>query len=317
MTSEKTIPQEFLWRRLHSLIGLWLVVYLTIHLFTNSQAALFIGDDGIGFVHAVNSIHELPYLPVIELLLLAFPILIHAIWGILYVRNAKYNSFNNTGRTPYLPEYPRNRAYTWQRITSYLLILGIIAHIIHMRVIEYPITAKLGSQNVYIVRITSDEGLYPLAARLGATIYDKNQIESMKEKVGKQEDGNVSDSKITPEILVERQSMSQQRNRVLALEKRALGDHEVIAEANSFGIVELLMLRDTFKMPLMLVLYTLFVLFACFHAFNGLWTCMITWGVTLTARSQRLMRLFSNALMVIVASFGLVAIWFTYWINLK
>ncbi|KIA76522.1 hypothetical protein DB43_AD00010, partial [Parachlamydia acanthamoebae] len=54
-----------------------------------------------------------------------------------------------------------------------------------------------------------------------------------------------------------------------------------------------------------------------YHGFNGLWTFMISWGVTLTALSQRYMRHLATALMVIVAFLGMAAIWGTYWINLK
>ena len=82
--------------------------------------------------------------------------------------------------------------------------------------------------------------------------------------------------------------------------------------APSFGIAELLMVRDTFKSPLMILLYTGLVLAACFHGFNGLWTFMISWGITLTARSQRLMRTLATGLMVLVTFLGLAAIWGTY-----
>ena len=44
------IPRAFIWRRLHSLMGLWLVLFLGEHLLTNSQAALWLGDNGKGFV---------------------------------------------------------------------------------------------------------------------------------------------------------------------------------------------------------------------------------------------------------------------------
>ena len=55
------IPKEFIRRRAHSLMGLWLVLFLIEHLFTNSQAALLIGDNGSGFVKAVNALKSLPY----------------------------------------------------------------------------------------------------------------------------------------------------------------------------------------------------------------------------------------------------------------
>ncbi len=309
--SDKTVPSAFIWRRLHSLTGVWLAVYLIIHLFTNSQAALWIGSDGTGFIHAVNGIHELPYLFAIELAILGVPILIHLLWGIQYLRGATYSSFGQKGFTPYLPEYPRNRAYTWQRITSYLLMIGIVAHVIHMRVIEYPLHAQVESLHFYTVRITADEGLYTLAPRIGATIYDQSKIDMMKKELQK------AAAEVPIKNPIDIQIRQQSKKWLTALEKRPLKANEVIAEANNFGTVELLMVRDTFKMPLMLVLYTLFVLSACFHAFNGLWTAMISWGITLTPRSQWLMRRLTNGLMFIVAALGLAVIWLTYWVNLK
>lgn len=266
---ENSIPSDFVWRRLHSLAGLWLVVFIIFHLLTNSQAALPLGDDGVGFIHAVNQIHDMPYLPVIEIAVLAVPILIHLVWGIKYLRTAKYNSFGDTGHTPYLPEYPRNRAYTWQRITSWILVFGVVAHIVHMRFVEYPTTSGQGLHKTYAVRVSLDENIYPLAERLGIRLVTMTEDQSLK-------------------------------------------PGEALAVANNFGAAEFLMVRDTFKMPLMLALYTIFVLTACYHAFNGLWTAMITWGITLTERSQRLMRFLAVSLMAAVTFLGLSAIWMTY-----
>lgn len=270
-SEQALIPQAFIWRRLHSLAGVWLVIFVIGHLFTNSQAALFIGDDGIGFIRSVNSIHDLPYLPVIEIVVLALPILLHLIWGIKYLLTAKYNSFGDGGTTPYLPEYPRNKAYTWQRITSWLLIVGIIAHVVHMRFVEYPMAGK---GHTYMVKVSDDTGLHSLASRLGVTLYQEDQVPQ----------GTLA---------------------------KPLGKNEVIAVADNFGTAELLMVRDTFKMPSMIVLYTLLVLATCYHAFNGLWTAMITWGVTLSARSQNMMRVITVFIGVVVTLLGLAAVWLT------
>ncbi|MEI8125478.1 MAG: succinate dehydrogenase cytochrome b558 subunit [Parachlamydiaceae bacterium] len=271
--TENIIPSSFIWRRLHSITGIWLALFIIFHLLTNSQAALPLGDDGIGFVRAVNSIHDLPYLHLIEIGILGVPILIHALWGIHYLYSASYNSFGKTGHTPYLPEYPRNRAYTWQRITAWILVLGVIGHIVHMRFIEYP-TPFGQEKHAYIVRVSLDDGIYSLTKRLDIQLETKHQGISLKRG-------------------------------------------EAVAVAKDFGTAELLMVRETFKMPIMLVLYTLFVLTACFHAFNGLWTAAITWGIALTERAQRIIRYLTVLLMVSVASLGLCAIWLTYWINLK
>lgn len=265
--SSQAIPATFIWRRLHSLTGLFFTLFLIEHLFVNSQAALFFGDDGWGFVKAVNNIHDLPFLPLIEIFLLGVPIVLHMIWGVVYLRTAEQNAYGVIGNKPYLPEYPRNKAYTWQRITSWILLIGIIAHVIHMRFVEYPITHSAGSKKEYIVKLQYDEGLSSLSERLGF------KIETSKDTV--------------------------------------------VAITSSFGMAELLIVRETFKMPLMIALYTILVLAACFHGFNGLWTFMISWGVTLSERSQKGMLRVAQFLMVSIAFLGLAAIWGTYWINLK
>ncbi|WP_068471283.1 succinate dehydrogenase [Candidatus Protochlamydia phocaeensis] len=308
------IPRAFIWRRAHSLTGIWLVLFLIEHLLTNSQAALFIGDDGNGFVSAVNSLKALPYLPVIEIFLLGVPFLVHGIWGVRYLWTAKYNAFPTDGSSPSLPQYSRNQAYTWQRLTSWILLIGILAHVIHMRFIEYPTSAQLGSQHLYIVRLSVDNGLYTLGDRLGFDLYTASKVQHLKAAISRQDVPHFEPG--SPEQLVADQKRREELAWVTAMDKWQLGAHEVLAVSKSFGVAELLMVRDTFKNPVMILLYTGLVLAACFHAFNGLWTAMFKWGVTLTAASQNLMRAFATGLMVIITFLGLAAIWGTYWLNL-
>lgn len=309
------IPRAFIWRRAHSLTGLWLVFFLIEHLFTNSQAALFIGDDGSGFVSAVNFLKNLPYLPVIEIFLLGIPFLIHGLWGIRYLLTAKYNSFTTDGSLPSLPQYKRNQAYTWQRITSWILLVGILAHVIHMRFIDYPTSAQIDSHHLYISRVESDDGLYTLSKRLGFEIYNQQDVQEMKRHFLSQPETQLHKNS-KPEELIKAQKQREEYAWVAALEKWPLKENQLIAVSPSFGVAELLLVRDTFKSPTMILLYTSLVLATCFHAFNGLWTCMITWGITLTFRSQQLMRSLAVTLMVIITFLGLAAIWGTYWFNL-
>lgn len=285
------IPRDFIWRRAHSLTGIWLVLFLIEHLLTNSQAALYIGDDGFGFVKSVNWLHELPYLQVIEIFLLGVPLLIHGLWGVRYLFTGESNSFRTDGTKPSLPQYPRNQAYTWQRITSWILLFGILAHVIHMRFIEYPASAKLDGKQYYMLPVSLDKGLYSLSKRLDFELYDQTKIQTASK-------------------------LSAQKDWAAALIERPLSENQILVVSPSFGTVELLMVRDAFKSPVMILLYTGLVLATCFHAFNGLWTSMISWGVTLTAASQRLMRKIAVTLMIIVTFLGLAAIWGTYWINL-
>jgi succinate dehydrogenase / fumarate reductase cytochrome b subunit len=301
------LPSAFVWRRLHSLTGFFLVLFLIEHLFVNSQAALFFGADGHGFIEAVNSIHNLPYLPIIELSLLAVPILIHAVWGVVYLRTSESNSYATDGSKPSLPEYPRNRAYTWQRITSWILLFGIAAHVIHMRFLEYPAAAQLGNQKYYMVRLEQDAGLDTVAHRLDVQLYDQQKIEELK--------------KINPTVKpdmssIKKQELEQEKEWIKAIDQHKLQSGEVVAVSSNFGTASLLLVRETFKMPLMMLLYSILVIAACFHAAQGFWTFMISWGVTLTERSQQLMGYFSTFLMGLLIFLGLASIWGTYWLNL-
>jgi len=67
----------------------------------------------------------------------------------------------------------------------------------------------------------------------------------------------------------------------------------------------------------MAILYTIFLLAAAFHAFNGLWTFLITWGFILSYRSQRAMLPVSYFGMILLSLLGLAAIWGSYWFNLR
>ena len=284
----------FIWRRVHSLMGFWLVIYLTEHLIINSQATLWLGDDGAGFITFVNFLESLPYLQVIELLLIGFPLLVHGIWGIKRALSAKCNT---------LP-YGRNRAFTWQRLSSWILLFGIIGHVAQMRFIDYPKKIEIGHQSHYLTKITFDPGLYTLAPRLGVTLHGRE----------------IADASFSPSAAKwakKQQEVEQQNTFRKTLESYSLKDNEVVAESPSPGVAMLLSVRNTFKSPLMAIFYTIFVLAAAFHAFNGFWTFLITWGVILSYRSQKSMVPVSAIGIALLSFLGLAAIWGSYWINLR
>lgn len=308
------IPTDFIRNRIHSLMGIWLVLFLMEHLFTNSQAALFIGDDGNGFVRAVNGLKNLPYLPVIEVVLLGIPLLYHALWGIKILFTSKFNSFPTNGSSPSLTQYPRNHAYTWQRITSWILLIGIVAHVVQMRFLDYPQTVQRGTERYYLLPLSLDKGLYSLSDRLGFNLMNQNEIHEMIKTLPNQP-GSL-DTNLPPQELISVQQLNDDYQWKKTLEKQILSSDQILAIAPSFGLAELLLVRDTFKSPLMIFLYTVLVVAASFHAFNGLWTAMITWGVTLTVKAQNRMRQFAIGLMTLITFLGLSAIWGTYWINL-
>ncbi len=310
------IPRAFIWRRAHSLTGLWLVLFLIQHLIVNSQAALFIGDNGSGFVAAANSLKALPYLPVIEIVLLGIPFLIHGAWGVKYLFTAHSNSFPTDGSTVSLTQYSRNHAYTWQRITSWILLFGILAHVIHMRFILHPAAGQQDTEQFYMMPVSLDNGLYTLAKRLGFDIYTKQQIEQIKEQITSRPLLERAQSD-TPEALIAAQKSREEYAWLKALESQPLNENQIMTVSKTFGVAELLMVRDSFKNPISIFFYTGLVLASCFHAFNGLWTFMITWGVTLTAASQSLLLKIATGLTVLISLLGLAAIWGTYWLNLR
>jgi succinate dehydrogenase / fumarate reductase cytochrome b subunit len=313
MTTSKivNISSVFIWRRVHSLMGFWLVLYLCLHLTVNSQATLWIGDNGSGFVTFVNFLESLPYLQVIESLLIGFPLLIHAIWGIKRALQQKSNSFRTNGTSPHL-SYSRNHAFTWQRLSSWVLLFGIIGHVAQMRFIDSPVKTEINNQVHYLNKITFDDGLYTLAPRLGVTLYSAKTISELNTYTT-QNSFSPREARRINEI----QQNAQKEAWINQLKSFRLNENEVIAQSPSPGIGMLLMVRNTFKSPLMAVLYTIFVLAAAFHAFNGFWTFLITWGVILSYRSQKSMIPVSVIGIFILSFLGLIAIWGSYYLNLR
>jgi succinate dehydrogenase / fumarate reductase cytochrome b subunit len=292
------ISAPFVWRRLHSLMGLFIVLFLIEHLITNSQAALLIGENGAGFIRAVNFIKNLPYLPVIELLLIGVPIGYHAALGIKYAISGRPNSVTTSGASPSLPQYGRNQAYTWQRLTSWILLIGIIGHVAYMRFYLYPTHAVSGVRSAYFVRVHQDDGLEAVAKRLGVHLYNEGDVDREVRQLRLYND-------------------PYEEEWVRALAKRPVRSGEVIAESDNFGTVTLLNVRNSFQNIWTCILYTIFVVSAVFHAFNGLWTFMITWGIVIRMRSQKQSVNVCIGLMLLLGFLGLASVWGTYWINLR
>ncbi len=317
-----SISSAFIWRRVHSLMGLWLVLYLIVHLITNSQAALWFGDDGSGFVKMVNALETLPYLQVVETVLIGIPLLIHGVWGVKRALTSKLNSSGGDGSRPGL-KYNRNRAFTWQRLSSWILLVGIIGHVVQMRFLDAPKKAMSTVGEQYFVKLNFDEGLYTLAARLHVNLFSPGDVESAAKQVRTMGPmcmprlGNGKYNADEDSARMMAQKAQEEKEWMAALASFKLKDTQVVAVSSMPGTAFLLMVRDTFKSPIMAVLYTIFLLAAAFHAFNGFWTFLITWGMILSYRSQRAMVSVSIMGMVVLSLLGLAAIWCSYWVNLR
>ncbi len=308
-----SISTYFIWRRVHSLMGLWLVLYLTIHLITNSQAALWFGDDGSGFVRLVTSLERLPYLQVIETVLIGIPFLIHGVWGVKRALESRNNA-------PAM-NYERNWAFTLQRWSSWILLIGVTLHVVQMRFLDAPKKTRSPVGEQFLTKLSFDEGLYTLSDRLKANIYTKEDIEKLKKQVTEVEImprlGSEMYNAKEDKVRALEQKSQEQNEWIEALASYHLKPNEVITAANRPGTAFLLMVRDTFKSPLMGVLYTIFLLAAAFHAFNGFWTFLITWGIILSYRSQKAMIPVSVIGILVLAFLGLAAIWCSYFVNLR
>jgi len=179
-----------------------------------------------------------------------------------------------------------------------------------------------------------DNGLYSVADRLNVKIYSHDDIERERDELRTRDaekslvdasrnilkEKNLSENTYDAHkglIIASAQSYLQKRAFIDALGEFPLKSGEVVCVSEKFGTATLLTVRDTFKNPYYVALYTIFVLAACFHGFNGLWTFLITWGMILSMASQKRMRKFSIGLMVLVTFLGLAAVWGTYWLNLK
>ena len=303
-------------------MGIWIALYLIEHLFTNSQLGWIIGNSNNGFVRSVNWFGTLPYLPIIEIVLLGIPISYHMIWGIIYMFRSKYHMISTSGKSPSLSKEGGNRRFAWQRWTAWILVVGLFLHVAQMRFIDHPHSVNVGSGTEYLVKLDFDKGLYKVTESLNFKILDK---EAIKRSQNQERDWIQSDSvekaddysDKVQESVVKRQLAKEHQELAYSLAAFNLKADQVVAMSSEFGVAILLVVRDTFKHPLWCILYTLFVLAACFHAYNGLWTFLISWGVILTKRSQVVTMRLCIGLMVFISFLGLSSIWLTYWVNLR
>jgi len=111
--------RHFLLRRLHSLVGLVPVgAFLVFHLWENSQARL--GAEHYNGV-VVAGLQQMNYLPLLELFVIALPLLFHAGYGLVIAIGAR----------PELRRYPylRNWMYLLQRVSGLGILLFLLGHV--------------------------------------------------------------------------------------------------------------------------------------------------------------------------------------------
>src|SRR5438093_8977443 len=123
-----TVPEiggrhHFLLRRLHSLTGIIFGGYLVVHLIVNATLAegARTGQPSI-FQLQVNKIHSLPFLNVIEWLLIYIPIIYHTIYGVWITATGQPNIAQY--------RYAKNWFYFFQRVSAIIIVAFMIFHIL-------------------------------------------------------------------------------------------------------------------------------------------------------------------------------------------
>jgi succinate dehydrogenase / fumarate reductase, cytochrome b subunit len=277
--SRNIMPLSFFYRRMHSLTGLCLVLFLFEHFITNSQAAYWLNEAN-GFVKSVNFLQSIPYLRAFEIVLIGIPILFHAFLGIKYLRTSENNDKKTDGSKPSL-NFSRNKAYHFQRITSYILIVLVVFHVIQMRFIRHPKKIELNNQVFYLVKIKEDKNLYKVIEKMQAKIFTKSE-------------------KITDQ------------NLLALVNKFKLTKNQIVAMTQQSGQAFLLNIRDVMKNPFMVGIYSIFVFAGTFHAINGLWTFLITWGFIISNRSQKTSLNICFWIMISILALGITSIWSSF-----
>lgn len=136
--------QHFALRRLHSLTGIVPIgAFLFNHLLTNSTA--FLGERH--FDEHVQWIHSMPWLLAIEIVFIFLPIAFHAGYGVVIALQGRPNH----AAYPYMD----NWRYTLQRVTAWILIVFIAAHLLHFRFAHWFGAPEYKDANPYFFAFTA------------------------------------------------------------------------------------------------------------------------------------------------------------------
>ena len=129
---------SFFLRRFHSLIALIpLGIFVFVHFMLNSS--IFLGNEA--YMTMVNFMKHAPFVIVLELVLIAIPLIFHGLYGIYIVYLAKNNALQY--------KYYRNVAFYLQRITSLIMLAFLVWHVYTLRI------AGGGTEDVYGILVST------------------------------------------------------------------------------------------------------------------------------------------------------------------
>lgn len=172
--------REFVYRRLHSLLGVIPVgIFLIQHLVVNQFAAR--GEEA--FNSAAGFMENLPFRYALEIFVIFLPLIYHAVYGVYIAFTAK----NNASQFGYF----RNWMFVLQRITGIITLIFVSWHVWETRIaaqmgaeVNFDMMADILSSPImlgfYIVGVLStifhfSNGLWSFAVTWGITVSTRSQ----------------------------------------------------------------------------------------------------------------------------------------------
>ena len=172
--------REFVYRRLHSLLGVIPVgIFLIQHLVVNHVAAS--GEEA--FNNAAHFMENLPFRYALEIFVIFLPLIYHAVYGVYIAFTAK----NNANRFGYF----RNWMFILQRVTGIITLIFVSWHVWQTRIaaqmgaeVNFDMMADILSSPImlgfYIVGVLStifhfSNGLWSFAVTWGITVSPRSQ----------------------------------------------------------------------------------------------------------------------------------------------
>lgn len=130
--------QEFMLRRLHSLLGIVpLAGFIFFHFFENAYST----RGQLPYNKNVDALRGLPFLQAIEWSLLLGPFLLHMFYGVWITFTARPNVLREN--------YARNWAYFAQRVSAAVVFVFIVYHVVGLRFLEPALDPKTGKVDYF------------------------------------------------------------------------------------------------------------------------------------------------------------------------
>jgi succinate dehydrogenase / fumarate reductase, cytochrome b subunit len=117
------MSRKFLLTRLHSLAGILpLGLFLLEHLYSNAIAMF----GAIEYNKQIERLQSIPFLPVLEVLLIAIPLIYHAVYGLYIAFIARNNAISYS--------YSRNWMFVLQRASGVITLVFVVYHLWAFRI---------------------------------------------------------------------------------------------------------------------------------------------------------------------------------------